>query len=353
MPQIGKRMDRRTVIKSAAAAIGALSLAGCSESEDQGTTWTLGTSGQETGTHAAGVAFSSVVDQHSDSLSMSAQTTGGTNENVRLLERNDLDIAQSTTPVAWRANTAKEPFDDPAPDLTICQTYAFMTIDPFLVKRADADLDHIETVSDIPTDGSINMSWGPRGTSVWDTVNDGFSVAGIDNAYETFDLNSMSLGDQPAAFREERLDIATCYTANQETQVGWVQELDSTSEVEVIEWGFDEDAVQSANMPFGHAELAADTWNQDIGAESFSALPITYFTGIPKSVSSEEVYELLKTLFENQTEVNESHSVLSEFSHEFSTEWLSTNDEIPVHPGAEEYYREHDLWSDDFTSAQD
>jgi TRAP-type uncharacterized transport system substrate-binding protein len=45
--------------------------------------------------------------------------------------------------------------------------------------------------------------------------------------------------------------------------------------------------------------------------------------------------------------------VLKGAGPEFAAEFLLRSEDAPVHPGAEKYYKEADLWSDDLTSLSD
>jgi TRAP transporter TAXI family solute receptor len=284
---------------------------------------------------------------------MSAQTTGGTTANPRLIDQGDIDVAQSTGPMVWRANTGQDPYTDPELETTMCQTFSYFTLDVFLVKRNTDELSDIETVTDIPTDGSVDMSWGPRGTSAWDTMADAFTLAGVDSPEQTFDLEVMGLGDQAGAMRDGRIDIATVYTANTQTIIGWIQELSSTTDLEVVTFPFGESEVEQADPPLIYSETPADVFDQDIGVDSFPTISIGYFTTIPADIPAEPVYEMTRILMENTEQVHNANAVLSEHGPDFATEFLVRNGEVPVHPGTEQYYRENDLWSDDLTSLEE
>ncbi|WP_227378962.1 TAXI family TRAP transporter solute-binding subunit [Haladaptatus halobius] len=315
--------------------------------------WRIGTSGQETATHASGVAFSNVINKNSDMLQMSAQTTGGTTANPRLIDQGSIDIAQSTSAMVWRANTRRDPYKNPKISKTMCQTFSYMTLDVFLVKRNIDRLSDVKTISDIPTDGSVKMSWGPRGTSAWDTQVDAFKMVGMKNPEKSFNLKVMGLGDQAAAMRDGRLDIANVYTANTKTLIGWIQELDATTNIDVVRYPFDQQTVQKSGKPITYSEVSGDVWNQDISSDSFPTLSLGYMTIIPEDIPKKAVYEYTKVLMENKKSVRQAHSVLSEFGPEFGTKFLVKNGEVPVHPGTEQYLKENDLWSDKLTSLAD
>ena len=156
--------------------------------------WTIGTSGPETATHASGVAMSEVISDKSDSISMSAQTTGGTAANPRLIAQGDIDVAQSTDWAVARSNSGAQPYGEPV-GKTMTQVLPFMTLEYYLVKR-EGELEGVETVSDIPQDGSVSMAFGQRGGTNFFAGLDGFQLSGIDDVQDKYDLQSMSWGDR-------------------------------------------------------------------------------------------------------------------------------------------------------------
>jgi len=318
--------------------------------EQQSYQWRLGTSGQETGTHAAGVAFSDIVNDNSDFLQMSAQTTGGTNANPRLVDQGDIDIGMSQTQATANANMGRAPFDDPPIETTLCQTFSFFTVNQFLVKRNIDRLSDIETMADIPKDQSVSISFGPRGQSAWNVQTAAADIMGVDNPRDVWDVKVMDIGDQAKAMRNGRLDIGTVYTINNSILIGWIQELKGSTDISVVRYPFDNQAVTDHGSPIVYSEQSADAWEQDVGHDSYPTLSLGYTTIIPADIPARPVYEFTKLLMENKETVREAHGVLGEFGPEFGTEFILKNGEIPVHPGTEQYYKEIDVWTDDMTT---
>lgn len=360
--------DRRSFLKAAGVA-GLAGLAGCtggseggSEGTDAGTEssgsdgeggtqWKMGTSGPDTATHASGVAMSQVVSEKSDEISMSAQTTGGTAANPRLISQGDVDVAQSTGWAVQRANTGAAPYGEPV-GKTMTQVLPFMTLEYYLVKRDAEELSDIETVSDIPTDGSISMAFGQRGGTNYFAGLDGFRLSGIDNPTEKYDIQSMGWSDQGSALSDGRLDIGIVYGVSREVLTGWAQEVDATTEVDLVEWEFDESDVSESGLPYTYLETPADLWEQDLRLDSIPSLAVGYETVFPAGISEERGYQFTKLVFENIEAVRDASSVLSRAGKEFAAEFLLASEDAPVHPGAEKYLKEEDLWSEDLTTLE-
>jgi len=312
--------------------------------------WTIGTSGPETATHASGVAMSEVISERSDNISMSAQTTGGTAANPRLIAQGDIDVAQSTDWAVARSNSGADPYGEPV-GKTMTQVLPFMTLEYYLVRRTDDELSGIETVSDIPQDGSISMAFGQRGGTNFFAGLDGFRMSGIDDVQDKYDLQSMSWGDQGAQFADGRLDIMLVYGVSREVLTGWAQEAGAQADVAVVEWEFSEEDMASSELPYTYIETPADLWDgQDIRLDSIPAVGTGYETIFPAEVSEDLGYEFVSTVMDDIDAVREASSVLARAGPDFAQEFLLPSANAPVHPGAERYYKENDLWNDELTT---
>jgi len=355
-----------------AGALSALGLAGCTGDGSDGSDgdggdgsdggggdggdsvdWTLGTSGPDSATHASGVAMSQVVSDESDRIEMSAQTTQGTAANPRLIDEGDIDIAQSTSWGVERANAGEAPYDDPPLETPLTQVLPFMSIEFYLIKRDVEDLADIETVSDIPQDGSIDMAFGQRGGTNFFAGLDGFNISGIEDVEEKYSLQSLSWGDQRAQLADGRLDIGMGYSISQVTLVGWEQELDATQEIDVVEWEFTEEDVRESGLPYEYLEAPADVWEQPISVDPIPSMGVGYMTIFPETVSDDLTYEFVSLVHDNIDAVREASSVLQGAGPELTGSLMLASDNAPVHPGTERFMREEDLWREELLSLED
>ena len=360
------RIDRRTLMQYGGIA-GIAGIAGCTgddgnpgnengngngddSSGEVEYDYTLGTSGSETATHAGGVAISTVINERSDLLNLSAQTTGGTTANPRLVEKGDIDFASQTSLSNWNCNRQAEPYNDPPIEVTLCQTFTLFTLDLGFVKRTGAGLEDVETLEDIPE--GTSMSWGPRGISGWDTALMMFQTAGIENPTEQFDLQFIETGDLAAAMREGRIDISPVFTANQESLISWSSQIDSTAEVDVVDWGISEDDLAQTGFPLLFAEVPESAFSNDV-SNSINAAGLASYISVPTEIEDEPVYEMTRITMENYEDVQTYHALLQKLTPEFATDLIVQSPDIPVHPGTEQYLREENLWQDGMTSLDD
>ncbi|WP_138007937.1 TAXI family TRAP transporter solute-binding subunit [Halalkalirubrum salinum] len=314
--------------------------------------WTIGTSGSDSATHASGVAMSQVISEESDRIDMSAQTTGGTAANPTLVDQGEIDIAQSTSWSVFKANRAEEPYNDGLSE-TMTQVLPFMSLEYYLVKRDVDELADIETVSDIPQDGSINMAFGQQGGTNFFAGLDGFRMSGIEDPQEKYNIRSLDWGDQGSSMSDGRLDICIVYSVSLVTLAGWEQEMDATTDVSVVEWEFSEEDVIDSGLPYEYIEAPTDVWEQDMEMDATPSVGVGYETIFPESIDEDLGYEFVSTVMENIDAVRDASAVLQGAGPDLVGDLLLASPDAPVHPGAERYYREEDLWSDDFTSLED
>ncbi|WP_080508388.1 TAXI family TRAP transporter solute-binding subunit [Haloparvum sedimenti] len=379
---IGNGSDRRKFLK-ATGALGIAGIAGCTgggnggdggdggdedteanggggDTEENGggdggsdsVSWTIGTSGPDSATHASGVAMSQVISENSDMIDMSAQTTGGTAANLPLIANGELDIAQSTSWGVVQGNAGNAPYNEQL-SKTMTQVLPFMSIEYFLIKRDVEELSDIETVSDIPQDGSIDMAWGNRGGTNYFAGVDAFELSGIENPEEKYNISSMDWGSQSAAIRDGRLDICMGYTVSQVTTVGWEQEVDATTDIDVVQWEFDESDIADSGMPYVYLESPADVWEQEISVDQVPSLGVGYETVFPAEISQELAYEFVSVVNDNIDQVRSASAVLEGAGPELTQQLTLASPDAPVHPGAEQFMKEEGLWSDDLTTLEE
>lgn len=365
---IGNSSNRRQFLKGTGV-LGVVGLAGCTgggngddgngndgssngNGDSESISWSIGTSGPDSATHASGVAMSQVISDNSDMIDMTAQTTGGTAANLPLLVEGELDIAQSTSWGVVRANAGKTPYEGGLSKV-MTQVIPFMSIEYFLIKRDVDELSDIQSVSDIPQDGSINMAFGQRGGTNYFAGFDAFELSGIDNLEDKYNITSLDWGSQGAAMRDGRLDICMAYTVSQVTTVGWEQEVDATTDIDIVEWEFDESNLANSVLPYFYIEAPGDLWEQDVSVESIPSLGVGYETVFPADISDELAYEFVSVVHDNIDQVRDASAVLQGAGPELTQDLMLASPDAPVHPGAEQFMREEDLWSDDLTTLEE
>lgn len=114
--------------------------------------------------------------------------------------------------------------------------------------------------------------------------------------------------------------------------VAFIQDLSATHDITIVE--IPEDVVTAIGEPFVPATIPAGTYagiDQDIATAAVGNMLITH-----EGVSEETAYQMTKLMFDNLDRMRSAHGAAGDITAETALDGLP----IPLHPGAERYYRE-------------
>ncbi|WP_265502065.1 TAXI family TRAP transporter solute-binding subunit [Paracoccus beibuensis] len=114
--------------------------------------------------------------------------------------------------------------------------------------------------------------------------------------------------------------------------VAFIKDLSTTHDIDIV--AIPEEVVTAIGAPFVPAVIRAGTYDgqdQDVPTAAVGNMLITH-----EGVSEETAYQMTKLLFENLDRMRSAHAAAAGITPETALDGLS----IPLHPGAERYYRE-------------
>lgn len=117
--------------------------------------------------------------------------------------------------------------------------------------------------------------------------------------------------------------------------VAFIQDLSATHDISIVE--IPAELVESIGPPYVPAVIPAGTYagqDADIPTAAVGNMLITH-----EGVSDETAYQMTKLMFENLDRMQSSHGAAAGISLDTALEGLP----VPLHPGAERYYREAGL----------
>jgi uncharacterized protein len=117
--------------------------------------------------------------------------------------------------------------------------------------------------------------------------------------------------------------------------VASIQDLATTNPTTIVE--IPADLVESIGAPYAPGVIPARTYNgQD---EDVQTATVINYLVTHEDVSEETAYQMTKLLYENLARMVSSHSAASAIALENAVD----ENPVPLHPGAERYYREQGL----------
>ncbi|MGO4889265.1 TAXI family TRAP transporter solute-binding subunit [Anaerobacillus sp. MEB173] len=258
-------------------------------------------------------------------VSATAQTTGGSVENMRLLGSKDVELAFVQNDIADYATNGTMMFEgSKVENLQGLATLYNETVQ--IVVPANSS---ISSVADLE---GKRVSVGAPGSGVEANARQILEVFGL--TFDDFNAEYLAFGDSVSRIQDGNLDAAFL-TAGAPTSA--VTELSATSGVKLINIEADKIAELMNKYPFYVEEtVPADTYP---GVAETKTVAVKAMLAVSSDLPEEFVYEATKALFENTAQLVAINTRAEFISVDNALEGLS----IDIHPGALKFYEENGI----------
>ncbi len=256
----------------------------------------------------------------------SAQSSGGSVENLNMLKSNEAQLGIAVASLGYFAYNGQEGFADNKIENLRLVSGLWPELSQFVVTEASG----INNIADIKGH-SINVGGAGSGTE-----------------YTTLKILEIVGGMTPDDFKAEHLGYSEAASAMQNAQLdamnaeagiptSSVSEIfASKTAVKMIEFSDEEFQTLNAAAPqFGQYTVPAGLYPGLDEEVKVVGIKCALFTNA--EVSEELVYELTKTMYENNSEIVGAHKALESVVLENALKGLPP---VPLHPGALKYYKE-------------
>jgi len=285
--------------------------------------FTLGTAGAGGTFNYVGSALSQYLSDKLDNIDIRAITTGGSNVNIRLLREGEIDLGMANGLSLYLAYEGLDIWEgNPQKNLrAITRTHAASI--HYVVEKKSG----IKTFADlIGTRGNTDVVGGtPRLIHA-----DICKYAGVDvNKTAQTNVNYVQALD---LFRDGHIDW---FLASGSVPEANVTEIAASREIDLLEIGGELREKMLEEIPYYFSRtIPAGTYQGiDRDVETIDTIVAIW---CDVSMPEDVVYEITKAIYEGIDEVRELHVGLRDLSLENAAGGLG----IPLHPGAEKYYKE-------------
>jgi TRAP transporter TAXI family solute receptor len=269
-----------------------------------------------------GGAMSKIWNSKIPGMNVTAQATGASVENVRLMNRDEVELALVQSDTIDFAFNAKEAFKEKLTKMGVVAVLYPELI--HIVVRGELD---------------INSFSGLRGKK----IGVGAPGSGTEaNFRQLMDIHRMgkddvstqylSFAESADQFKDRRID-AFMVTGGVPTSA--IMDVATQREIKILPIEDTMLSILTAKYPFlSSAVIPANSYKgvtKDVKTAAVNAVLIAH----PK-LSTDVVYNLTKALFENQAELAAAHAK----GKVLSLQGAATGVSIPFHPGAAKYYKE-------------
>lgn len=323
-------MNTKKVISLFILLLAASMVIGCSNSSsssesnegNSSTSNAIITTGGTGGTlYPIGASLTKIVNANQDKVKLTNQASGGSVENVTLLQSGSAQFAIMGGDVAASGYEGKDDYEGDPQKLS----GVFVAYDQPLAIVAPANSD-INSLQDIKGKKVVVGSPG-SGNEVKTKLM--FDILGI--TYDDFKPEFVGYSEAVDALKDKNVDAALFWAGSPNASI---MDLSTTHDMKFIPLSDEE--IEKVSNERGHYTkytLPAGLYeglDEDMNTLSVNAQIVT-----SPEVDEEVVYSFVKSVFENEDKFRNSHDAVKDFTIE-----SAHKDTIPLHPGAEKYYKE-------------
>ena len=269
-----------------------------------------------------GGGMSTVINRHIPYLRATAEVTGASVENVRMITEGSAELALIMNDVAFQAYSGEGRFeDDPQPIRTVFQMYPHHY---HVVVLEGSDVQNIEDIR------GKRVSIGAPGSGTEFKTDLVLTSLGID--YEEFTPFRLPFAETGDDLRDGQIAVGIWDVA---APTSSVMEITATRDIRLISFSDAEiDKITSANPFYSRFEMAPGTYP---GMDEPVVNPSVWNSVVcNKDYPEEYVYDITKAMFENIDHLIAIHHFAS-----FSTPENTVEHSVaPLHPGAIRYLEE-------------
>ena len=254
-------------------------------------------------------------------MNASAQATGGSADNLRLIDGEEAELGTVQNDVSYFAYTGTDSFEGE-------QITSFSVISALyaeyvqIVVRADSD---IQSIADFK---GKSISIGAAGSGVYTNALHVLEAAGL--TLDDIDAQYLSFSESADGLKNKQIDAAFVCAGIPNAAV---TELSSTVGVRLISLSDEEVASLIAAHPtYTNLKLPADTYGL---TEDVNCIAITALLVCSNNLDEQLVYDMTKAMFEQEGIL--THAKAAEITLENAFNGVG---ELPLHPGAARYFTE-------------
>ncbi len=295
-----------------------LVLAGCGAKK---TTLKMATGGTTGTYYAYGGTVSQVLSQKINNLSFDVQSTGASKANIYLISDREADIAIVQNDVMFYAYNGTDLFAGDKVSGFSAMAGVYAEVCQIVAS------DKINSIADLR---GKRVSVGDVGSGVEFNARQILEAYGI--TFNDIIVNNLSFGDSAAAFKDGKIDAFFCVAGAPTTAI---VELTTSNPIKLLEVDDEHAAKLIEKYPFyTKYKIPAGTYKGvDYNAQTVAV--VASFI-VRDNLDNDLVYKMTKALFENADEITKGHPKGAELDPVYSISSIS----IPLHPGAEKYYKE-------------
>lgn len=290
----------------------------------QGTTFISIATGGTSGTYyPIGGALAKVFNENIEGMNASAQSTGASVTNTRLIYNNSVEMAILQNDIANYAVNGENQFADNKVE----NMSGIAALYPEVIQIIVRDEAGINSIQDLK---GKSVAVGAPGSGA--EANAKQILEFFDLTYDDIEEDYLSFGEAASRLKDRQIDAAFL-TAGIPTAA--VMDVAATQKISLI--NFSDQDIKALNKEFPYltgVTVPAGTYNgleNDIQTVALKAILVA-----ESSLSQKVVYQVTKAIFENRKTLIAAHDRAKDIKLETALDGMT----VELHPGAQQYYDE-------------
>lgn len=287
----------------------------------------LATGGTAGTYYPVGSGITAIITKYVDGVEATAESTGASVANLKMIRDGKIDMILAASNTAYAAYSGEQPFNDKPVKNIRGIAALYPEIFQFVVLKDSG----LEKVSDLK---GKKVAVGAPGSGTERTAKMLLKAHGI--TYDDIEPQFLKFGEAITALKDRLIDCAIIGSGIPTSAV-----VDASASLDINLLEVDKDVMDEflKKVNFMRLETIPEgTYNgvnKDVLTVARPALLITH-----EKMEDEIVYEITKALFEHIDELERVHAQGKNIKLENALKAMS----IPLHPGAEKYYKEVGLF---------
>jgi TRAP transporter TAXI family solute receptor len=272
-----------------------------------------------------GGAMSKIWNSKIKDMNVTAQTSGASGENIRLINKKEVELALVQSDSIDQAWKGADPFKEPLKGMSVIATLYPEVVQ--VVVRADSP------IKSFPDLKGKKVGVGAPGSATIDNFRQLLDVYGMKK--EDVNGQFLSFSESAEAFKDKHIDafIVTAGIPN-----AGIMDVSTQNDIRILPIPADVAAKLTQKYPFlAVAKVPANAYKgitQEVPTVAVNAVLIA-----GNQLKEDMVYNLTKALFDNQADLASAHAKGKEVNLQYAVQGVS----IPFHPGAVKYFKEKGL----------
>lgn len=283
----------------------------------------LATGGTAGTYYPVGSGVASIVSNHAEGIEITAESTGASVANLKMLRAGRIDLMFGASNTSWGGYEGHPPFEgDPVKNIR-----GITCLYPECFQFVVLDNSGIENIYDLK---GKKVAVGAPGSGTERTSKMVLEAHGM--TYDDIDVQFLKFGEAVTALKDRIID---CAIVGSGYPTSAVVDASTTLDVRLLELDDEVMGAYTADRPYlTMTTIPGGTYNGIDEDVKVVASPAIF--SAREDLSEDVVYAITKALFENLDELAAVHAQGSNVKLETALAAMS----VPLHPGAEKYYKE-------------